>query len=151
MVQGRRPDMAKRLKARKLRELGWTNARIAALMGISIQAVSRLANSLGPIKSPDLVCAKCRLAIIENAGLKFRNGSCLCLACLKRTKRPTFAVRLKAYRLSRGWTQTDLARRVGCGLQMIAGYEQNAKKPMYDMLEKLVRVLGQEFVNEPPL
>jgi hypothetical protein len=34
---------------------------------------------------------------------------------------------------------------------MIAGYEQSAKKPMYDMLEKLVRVLGQEFVNEPPL
>jgi hypothetical protein len=53
MVQGRRADMEKRLKARGLREQGWTNARIAKLMGISEQAVSRLANSLGPVKAPE--------------------------------------------------------------------------------------------------
>jgi hypothetical protein len=34
---------------------------------------------------------------------------------------------------------------------MIAGYEMGARKPMYEMLEKLVRVLGQGLVSEPPL
>jgi len=151
MVQGRRPDMEKRLKVRSLREQGWTNARIAKLMRISEQAASRLANSLGPVKAPDLLCSKCRAVIIPNANWKSRNRACLCLACLKRKKRPTFAERLKAYRLDRGLSQSELAKKVGCGLMTIACCEQGQREPLFGMLVTLVRVLGQELITEPPL
>jgi putative transcriptional regulator len=151
LVQGRRPDYEKRRQARALRENGWTNARIAKLMGISKQAVSRLANSLGSVKAPDLLCSKCRAVIIPNANWRSRNGACLCLPCLKRKKRPTFAERLKTYRLDRGLSQSELAKKVGCGLMTVAGIEQGQREPLFGMLVRLVRVLGQGLVSEPPL
>ncbi len=152
MVQGRKPDLRKRSHARRLREQGLSFGEIARSFDISSQGAYHLVRVSGPdVQFPNVVRRECQAVIIKNAGSRLRNGPGLCLACRKHMKRPSFADRLNAYRLSKGWTQGDLAEKIGSGLQQIASFELGRLEPMYGMLERLVRVLGQGLVGEPPL
>ena len=53
---------------------------------------------------------------------------------------------IKNLREKNGWTQTDLAKKVGVGKTTIANYESGTRSPNQDMLFKLADVL-QVSVN----
>jgi hypothetical protein len=84
MVRGRKPDLRKRSRARKLREQGLSFGEIARACGISSQGAYHLVRASGPdVQLPDVVCRECQAVIIKNAGTRLRNGPGLCLPCLK--------------------------------------------------------------------
>ena len=49
---------------------------------------------------------------------------------------------IKNLREENGWTQTDLAKKVGVGKTTIANYESGTRSPNQDMLFKLADVLS---------
>ena len=55
-------------------------------------------------------------------------------------------VRLKAFRLSLGMSQKELAERAGVALRSIQYHELYIANPKWDILVKLVRVLGVGLV-----
>ena len=74
------------------------------------------------------------------------NPRAFCLACLATMPEARFAVRLKAFRLSKGWTQAELAKRAGLRLRAIHLYESGARRPRWQELGKLVRVLSARLI-----
>ena len=54
----------------------------------------------------------------------------------------TFGQRLATLRRARGWTQRDLAPRLGISQRMVAYYEKQTERPPAHLLEKLAQVLG---------
>jgi transcriptional regulator with XRE-family HTH domain len=143
MVQGRLPNLARRQLARTLREQGLTLANIGERMGISHQAVRELIASSGP--TPDLLCSKCQARIVKT--WKFRNESFICLACLKAMENPSFAEKLRAYRINQGWPQTRLAKEVDCSRRLIASYEQGVREPTVAMMDRLALALGHGLAD----
>lgn len=45
-------------------------------------------------------------------------------------------------RNERGWTQTDLAKRLKCSKQAVWMYEKNQRQPSYEMLEAMADVFN---------
>src|ERR1700733_1288757 len=56
---------------------------------------------------------------------------------------------LKAAREKRGWTQRDLARRLGLTQAHISGIESGKIVPRYDTLLELVRILDRDLLMVP--
>jgi DNA-binding XRE family transcriptional regulator len=152
MVQGRKPDYEKRKQARRLHQEGLSTTKIGKIMGVEAGAVTAmLARSRGgPILNAWIRCRRCDADI---AKLSLRSGSwpVLCLACLKKQKRPLFRERLLAYRLSKGLTPIELAKKVETSPGVIALWERGVSSPRWETVVKLVQVLGQGLVTEPPL
>ena len=48
---------------------------------------------------------------------------------------------IKRLRRQRGWTQTDLAQRIGCTQGIITAYENNLKRPSLEKITQLAKVL----------
>jgi len=59
---------------------------------------------------------------------------------------PTEALsdRIRAARRDRGWTQQDVALKVGITVRSISGWERGKTIPHLGTLEALARILGQE-------
>lgn len=49
--------------------------------------------------------------------------------------------RLRSLRQERGWTQADLAQRVGIGQQVLSGYETGRRTPSLETTLALARTL----------
>ena len=55
---------------------------------------------------------------------------------------PPFGERLAALRKARGWTQPELAERLGTTVKMVTYYERQATNPTAKTLEKIAEVFG---------
>src|SRR5260370_31758187 len=56
---------------------------------------------------------------------------------------------LKEERKKRGWSQRDLARRLGIAQRHISGIESGKIVPRYDTLLELVRMLNRDLIMVP--
>jgi transcriptional regulator with XRE-family HTH domain len=54
-----------------------------------------------------------------------------------------FATRLKNLRIEKGYTQEDLARRIGCPSSLISYYETMQREPGFSNILALCEVLGE--------
>ena len=54
-------------------------------------------------------------------------------------------VRIRALRQARGWTQTDLAQRVGCSRRAIVYYERDGKYPPAPILAAMAGSFGLDI------
>lgn len=64
---------------------------------------------------------------------------------------PLFGQRLAALRHARGWTQAELAQRLGTTVKMVTYYEREAENPTRKTIEKIAEVFGVdpvEFLGE---
>lgn len=57
-----------------------------------------------------------------------------------------FGLWIKRKRKERGWNQRELARQIPCCVNQISRYELGELFPRMDEAEKLVSLLGAEFV-----
>lgn len=55
---------------------------------------------------------------------------------------PIFGQRLAALRQQRGWTQAELADKLGTTVKMITYYEREAKNPTQSTVESIAEVFG---------
>ncbi|HEY8587650.1 MAG TPA: helix-turn-helix transcriptional regulator [Rhodanobacter sp.] len=53
---------------------------------------------------------------------------------------------LRSARLSRGLTQTDIARQLGVSTQAVSKLENNAARASFDRIHRLCQVLGLELL-----
>ena len=53
---------------------------------------------------------------------------------------------LRGARLSRGLTQTDIARQLGISTQAVSKLENNAARASFDRIHRLCQVLGLELL-----
>jgi len=58
------------------------------------------------------------------------------------TEAPEFGRRLAEARITRGWTQTELADRLGISVQMMTYYERRATNPATELVRRAAEVLG---------
>jgi transcriptional regulator with XRE-family HTH domain len=65
-------------------------------------------------------------------------------------ERTGFAALLKALRVEKGLTQTDLASRAGIGISTMRQYEYGLREPTYGTLLQLARALGVELNRFDP-
>jgi len=55
---------------------------------------------------------------------------------------PVFGTHLAAIRKERGFTQTQLAKKLGISIDMLTYYERRAKNPTSEFMAKAAKVLG---------
>ena len=150
MVQGRKPNYERRRQARKLREQGLSHAEIGKIMGVGSKAVTvMLTKSGGPVKAW-IRCCQCWVEISQIL-VRVSSRPTLCLSCLKKEDKPLFRTRLRAYRAAKGLTPAELAQKIDSTQTAIAELEQGFSNPSWLTIVKLVQVLGQGLVSEPPL
>jgi DNA-binding XRE family transcriptional regulator len=77
---------------------------------------------------------------------KWSKQNVWCLKCLEQMPDAPFSVRLKAFRLSLGVTQQELAERADLTVRSIQFHEQYISNPKWETLVKLVKVLGSGLV-----
>jgi transcriptional regulator with XRE-family HTH domain len=61
--------------------------------------------------------------------------------------RPWSAERIKDFRHRRGWTQEELAQRVGVAPNTIARIESGNRRPSLGLLERLARTLNVDLAR----
>lgn len=64
------------------------------------------------------------------------------MLCYDRSMDNIFAKRLKELRLAKGWTQVELARKVGVVRTVISDWERSRSEPRIERFLKLQSVLG---------
>jgi DNA-binding XRE family transcriptional regulator len=149
--RGRKPDLQRRQQMAKLRRQGLTIGEIAAEFGCSTQNVSATLSAQGAQQHFPLTCSQCRRVLRRGHSSLSRNRRVLCLPCLRKQPSPSFAERLKTYRIRAGLTQQELARRAGLEPTTVAWYEHGRRPPPWRTLAKLVRVLGADLLLVPPV
>jgi transcriptional regulator with XRE-family HTH domain len=60
---------------------------------------------------------------------------------------PAFGERLAALRHARGWTQAELASRLGATVKMVTYYEREAENPTRKTIERIAKVFGVASVE----
>jgi len=60
---------------------------------------------------------------------------------------PAFGKQLAALRHARGWTQAELAIRLGTTVKMVTYYEREAENPTRKTIEHIAKVLGVDPVE----
>ena len=53
-----------------------------------------------------------------------------------------FGKRLRALRISRGWTQAQLSARLGVTKSVVSAYETSLRYPSYDILIRIAAIFG---------
>jgi len=60
---------------------------------------------------------------------------------------PAFGERLAALRHERGWTQAELAARLGTTVKIVTYYEREAENPTQKTIERIAKVFGVASVD----
>jgi transcriptional regulator with XRE-family HTH domain len=147
MVQGRKPDQARRRQASELRRQGLTLAEIGRRLGITHQGVQAV---LRPPRRRVLAprCPGCR-GLLPEAGVSGpRDATALCLACLRQRPHTPFGLRLQTVRLAARLTLAELARRSGVSASSLRYYEGRQTLPPAAALVRLLGALGSDLVDE---
>ncbi len=142
MVSGTKPNYARRRRIATLRGRGLTLAEIGRRLGMSKQCVHETLRSMGAPPRYFVPCAGCGSPIYSDGATRGDAGIALCLPCLARRPAPTFAERLKAYRLAVGLTRAELARRAQLMRQQIDGYEKGLHVPRRRAAKQIAGALG---------
>jgi transcriptional regulator with XRE-family HTH domain len=147
MVQGLKPDEARRQQVRELREHGLTLAQIGLRLGVTSQCVYGL---LRPPKRRIIAprCPVCQGPLPEAGVSGPRDATALCLPCLRQRPHTPFALRLKAVRLAAGLTRAELSRRSGVSAPSLRTYECGGTFPAASALVRLIRTLGSDLLAE---
>ena len=145
MPSGREPDLRRRRRAAALRARGLTLAEIGRQMHCTRQAVHHLLDSRlrqsRPRPRKTVACPGCRAALplprFAHAG-----PPTLCLPCLARRARASFAQRLRAHRIAAGLSRAALAQKAGVVRRAVAYLERGVHRPQPGTLRKLAAALG---------
>ena len=143
MVQGRRPNLARRRAVLRLRQQGWTLPAIAAGLGVSSQAVRSLLNEL---RRGSVRCTRCDVRIPTPEG-SAKVGGVLCRDCLTAGD-VSFGQRLFSLRIVAGLTQAELARRARITTLTVSMAERGRHVPHKRTREKLLACLGRDSAVE---
>jgi transcriptional regulator with XRE-family HTH domain len=148
MVQGRKPNQARRQQVAQLRAGGLTLAEIGRRLGISHQAVHRLLKASGQkVELSAVFCRRCSAKIREHRLRGQPYGGVLCLDCLAWQPVASFGDRLRAFRLAAGLTQRELAQQIDTNQSVISLYERHVLvHPSRKRLAELTAVLGQDLL-----
>jgi transcriptional regulator with XRE-family HTH domain len=120
---------------------GWTRRQIAEHLGLTPEWVRCILAEHGlTVSLRILKCRKCGAGVTDGHKAE-RNGEALCKFCLQR-EQPTFAQRLKTFRLAENLSQAQLSKKTGLSQSMIGNYERNQGKPTFASVQKLARGLG---------
>jgi lambda repressor-like predicted transcriptional regulator len=147
MVSGRKPNLERRRRAAELRARGLTLAAIGREMHCTRQAVHHLLDCRPRQSCPrprkTVACPGCRAALPLP---RFAHAlpPTLCMPCLARRPRASFAQRLRAHCLATGLSRAALAQKAGIALRTVAGLERGEHRPHSGTLEKLAQALGVE-------
>ena len=146
--RGRPPKLALRAKIVELRQAGGSFAEIGKHLGVSKQNVHALLKRHGEkiIPRARLLCQGCGGPIHKGDRPKWSRQNVWCLKCLDKMPDAPFSVRLKAFRLSLGMTQNELAERAELTVWTIQHHERYVSNPKRKILVKLVKVLGSGLV-----
>jgi transcriptional regulator with XRE-family HTH domain len=148
MVQGRKPNIARRREAASLRRQGLSVADVGRRMGISRQAAHQLLVDSNGDSYP-VTCRQCDAVIIWSAvGMGGVGNQPWCTTCLASHPDASFADRLKSLRLARGMSHADLAHAAGVNRGTISRFERGeSAHPKWPLLVRLVRILGPLLVG----
>jgi Iron-dependent Transcriptional regulator/Helix-turn-helix domain/Homeodomain-like domain len=142
MVQGRRPDNARRQLVVQLRSRGWTLTEIGRWLGVSRQAVSALIRSAALPAASGTPCSACAALIPTRAARPQDRPGALCLRCLEQFPDAPLGQRLRALRLAAGLSRTDVAWLAGV-LEVNAQRAELGRRPKNaDAPGRVARVLG---------
>ena len=147
MPSGKKPNLWRRRQAAELRARGLTLAEIGREMHCTRQAVHQLLDrrprQSRPRPRKTVACPGCRAALplprFAHAG-----PPTLCLPCLARRPRASFAQRLRAHRIAAGLSRVALARKAGVTRRAIAILERGVHRPRRGTLRRLAEALGVE-------
>jgi transcriptional regulator with XRE-family HTH domain len=147
MARGQKPNLGRRRHAAELRARGLTLAEIGREMHCTRQAVHQLLDSRPRRSRPrprkTVACPGCRAALplprFAHAG-----PPTLCLPCLARRPRASFAQRLRAHRIAAGLSRAALARKAGLARRAVAILERGEHRPQRGTLRRLAEALGVE-------
>jgi len=148
MARGRTPNLERRRQAAALRARGLTLAAIGRAMHCTRQAVHHLLDcrprQSRPRPRKTIACPGCRAALplprFAHAG-----PPTLCLPCLARRPRASFAQRLRAHRIAAGLSRAALARKAMVALRTVTNLERGVHRPQPGTLRKLAAPLGIEL------
>jgi transcriptional regulator with XRE-family HTH domain len=142
MVQGRKPNWARRRRVLQMRQRGLTLKEIGRRLGITPSAVFWTAMVARRPQRRSVPCCACRSSIVSAGILPRDREGTFCVPCLARSPQATFGQRLKAFRLAAGLTRTELARRAGINLAGVLQYEDDRFFPRARRHAALARALG---------
>jgi len=146
--RGRPPKLALRQKMSELRLAGCSFAKIGKDLGVSRQSVHALLKRHGEkiVRRAELLCHGCSRLILKGDPRTWDRQKVWCLKCLEEMPDAPFSVRLRAFRLSLGMTQKELAERADLAIWSIQYHERYASNSKWKILVKLVKVLGSRLV-----
>jgi transcriptional regulator with XRE-family HTH domain len=145
MVRGRQPNLERRRRAAELRARGLTLAEIGREMHCTRQAVHHLLDcrpwQSRPRPRKTVACPGCRAALPLP---RFAHAAppTLCLPCLARRPRASFAQRLRAHRIAAGLSRSALAQKAALARRAVAYLERGVHRPRPGTLRKLAAALG---------
>ena len=145
--RGRKPDEGRRAEMARLRKGGLSYAEIGRRLGVTRQCVQRTLLSAGKASARPVVCRACGAVVVRHLPGNQPAPAALCPACLVRHPAAPFADRLRTFRLARGLTRAELARRAGFRYDAISRYESGAAEPRPPQLARLVHVLGPRLMR----
>jgi transcriptional regulator with XRE-family HTH domain len=147
MASGRRPNPGRRGEIAGLCAEGLSQAEIGRRLGVSRQSVQVTLRAMARVPVRSVACAGCGTSIVSAGVLPSDAGVALCLPCLAKRPKASFAQRLKACRLAAGLTKAEVAERAGLTQQMLRHYECGAREPRWRQVARLVCVLGPALVT----
>src|SRR4051794_24890572 len=115
---GRKPDLARREQARRLRARGLTLQQLAVRLGVTRQGAAYLLQDVVRQKPP-AHCRQCA-APLHPVALPRDDRKVYCPGCLARHEEASLAERLRSLRVAAGLSQYELARRLGVVLNLVS-------------------------------
>jgi transcriptional regulator with XRE-family HTH domain len=137
-ARGPHPNRKRREEVARLRAEGLTLQGIGQHLGISHQAVAQILRRCGSTRVP--VCAGCGAALTTRGGPV--SHPVYCPRCLATRPGLPFPAQLRSRRLAAGFTQAELAWRVGLNVSAVRNYEYGRALPKSRTLARLIAVLG---------
>jgi len=133
----------------ELRQDGLSFAEIGKHLGVSKQNVHALLKRHGVkiVPRARLLCQGCSRQIHKGEPRTWNWQKVWCLKCLEKMPDAPFSLRLRAFRLSLGMTQNELAERAELTVWTIRHHERYVSNPKQKILVKLAKVFGSRLVG----